>query len=201
MNVSRFLSADGSLPAAGALSPTAQATLLLTSYFSRASSESAKPLTNAEWGRFALWLKEKSTTPADLLVSDPKALLQGWHDDFPSCGLQSSQQSHRDRLRSRHHRIAESAARGPMLARNDIQGTSLRRLQVPNQGAAQSPHFGHCLEQRMRDYGRLWVMTVLASGESRPGARSFHPPPTDRGRSSLRMLRRQGGACHPGVPH
>lgn len=62
------------------LSPTAQATLLLTSYFSRASSESAKPLTNAEWGRFALWLKEKSTTPADLLVADPKALLQGWHD-------------------------------------------------------------------------------------------------------------------------
>ena len=74
MNVSHVTSADGSL------SPTAQATLLLTSYFSKASSESAKPLTNAEWGRFALWLKEKSTTPADLLVSDPKALLQGWHD-------------------------------------------------------------------------------------------------------------------------
>lgn len=80
MNVSRFSSADGSLPADGSLSPTAQATLLLTSYFSKASSESAKPLTNAEWGRFALWLKEKSTTPADLLVADPKTLLQGWHD-------------------------------------------------------------------------------------------------------------------------
>lgn len=62
------------------LSPTAQATLLLTSYFSKASSEVAQPLTNAEWGRFALWLKEKSTTPAELLVNDPKALLQGWHD-------------------------------------------------------------------------------------------------------------------------
>jgi len=62
------------------LSPTAQATLLLTSYFSKASSEAAKPLTNAEWGRFALWLKEKATTPADLLAADPKALLQGWHD-------------------------------------------------------------------------------------------------------------------------
>jgi predicted Rossmann fold nucleotide-binding protein DprA/Smf involved in DNA uptake len=74
MNVSHASSADGSL------SPTAQATLLLTSYFSKASNESEKPLTNAEWGRFALWLKEKSTTPADLLVSDPKALLQGWHD-------------------------------------------------------------------------------------------------------------------------
>lgn len=64
----------------GLLSKTAQATLLLTSYFSKANSENAKPLTNAEWGRFALWLKEKSTTPADLLVSDPKALLHGWYD-------------------------------------------------------------------------------------------------------------------------
>ncbi|HDW7093350.1 TPA: DNA-protecting protein DprA [Yersinia enterocolitica] len=66
--------------ASGLLSKTAQATLLLTSYFSNASSENAKPLTNAEWGRFALWLKEKSTTPADLLVADPQTLLNGWHD-------------------------------------------------------------------------------------------------------------------------
>lgn len=62
------------------LSKTAQATLLLTSYFTKASSENAKPLTNAEWGRFALWLKEKSTTPADLLISDPALLLNSWHD-------------------------------------------------------------------------------------------------------------------------
>lgn len=62
------------------LSPTAQATLLLTCYFSKASSEKTKPLTNAEWGRFALWLKQKSITPADLLVQDTAALLQGWFD-------------------------------------------------------------------------------------------------------------------------
>lgn len=62
------------------LSKTAQATLLLTSYFTKMSSENAKPLTNAEWGRFALWLKEKSTTPADLLISDPGILLHDWHD-------------------------------------------------------------------------------------------------------------------------
>ena len=66
--------------ASNLLSPTAQATLLLTSYFSKSSNESAKPLSNAEWGRFALWLKEKSITPADLLVGDPQSLLQGWHD-------------------------------------------------------------------------------------------------------------------------
>lgn len=62
------------------LSSTAQATLLLTSYFTKNSDENVKPLTNTEWGRFALWLKERSITPADLLVTDPKTLLQNWHD-------------------------------------------------------------------------------------------------------------------------
>ena len=45
------------------LSPMAQATLLLTSYFSKASNETAKPLSNAEWGRFAVWLKDKGMPP------------------------------------------------------------------------------------------------------------------------------------------
>ncbi len=62
------------------LSEIAQATLLLTCYFSKAKNESAKPLTAVEWGRFALWLKEKSKTPAELLASDPGPLLTGWHD-------------------------------------------------------------------------------------------------------------------------
>lgn len=62
------------------LSPMAQATLLLTSYFSPVGSDDVKPLTNAEWGRFALWLKEKSVTPADLLTTDVPSLLQTWQD-------------------------------------------------------------------------------------------------------------------------
>lgn len=62
------------------LSQIAQATLLLTSYFSKASREEAKPLTNKEWGKFALWLKEKGLSPSDLLVADPLPLLAGWHD-------------------------------------------------------------------------------------------------------------------------
>ena len=66
--------------ASSPLSKIAQATLLLTCYFSKASYEKAKPLSNTEWGRFALWLKERSTTPADLLVADPKVLLNGWYD-------------------------------------------------------------------------------------------------------------------------
>lgn len=64
----------------GSLSNNAQAILLSTSYFGKASKEDIKPLTNVEWGRFALWLKEKSTTPADLLITDPKPLLSGWDD-------------------------------------------------------------------------------------------------------------------------
>ncbi len=62
------------------LSPIAQATLLLTSHFSKARREDAKPLTIKEWGKFALWLKGKGISPADLLVTDPLVLLDGWHD-------------------------------------------------------------------------------------------------------------------------
>ncbi len=62
------------------LSPTAQATLLLTSYFSKSQVDAEKPLTNTEWGRFALWLKNKGNTPADLLFGQPRELLEGWHD-------------------------------------------------------------------------------------------------------------------------
>jgi len=63
------------------LSPTAQATLLLTSYFSKSQVDAEKPLTNTEWGRFALWLKNKGITPADLLSGQPSELLIGWYDN------------------------------------------------------------------------------------------------------------------------
>ena len=62
------------------LSSTAQATLLLTSYFSKASSNDAKPLTNTEWGRFASWLKGEGLTPADLLGANHQTLLKNWQD-------------------------------------------------------------------------------------------------------------------------
>lgn len=62
------------------LLPAAQATLLLTSYFTKIGREDAKPLTNAEWGRFALWLKKQSATPADLLGAEAKSLLRHWSD-------------------------------------------------------------------------------------------------------------------------
>lgn len=62
------------------LTASAQATLLLTSYFSSAKTNEHKPLTNAEWGKFALWLKHQRISPAGLLVPDPQSLLGGWND-------------------------------------------------------------------------------------------------------------------------
>ena len=63
------------------LSSAAQAILLLTCYFGKASNESVKPLSNGEWGRFALWLKDKMLSPADLLVANPQPLLTSWNDN------------------------------------------------------------------------------------------------------------------------
>ncbi|MGI9250271.1 MAG: DNA-processing protein DprA [Pseudohongiellaceae bacterium] len=62
------------------LSSTAQAMMLLTCHFGKADSKSCKPLTNAEWGRFALWLKDEGISPSDLLESDSKNLLTDWSD-------------------------------------------------------------------------------------------------------------------------
>ena len=57
-----------------------QAVLLLTAHFSKPGREEPKPLTPTEWGRFALWLKEKEFSPAALLTHDPSELLVGWSD-------------------------------------------------------------------------------------------------------------------------
>ncbi len=62
------------------LSNNAKATLLLTSYFSKPSQDSVKPLSNSEWGRFALWLKEKGLAPEYLLSKDAGKILINWTD-------------------------------------------------------------------------------------------------------------------------
>lgn len=60
--------------------PNTQAILLLTSYFSKSKEDMAKPLTPKEWGRFAVWLREKQLTPEDLMTGRLDHLLQGWSD-------------------------------------------------------------------------------------------------------------------------
>lgn len=84
------------------LTPTAQATLLLTSYFSKSSKQAnnnVQPLTASEWGRFALWLHKQDKTPADLLLAEPATLLSDWQDEHISLSRISQ-------LLSRGHSLA-----------------------------------------------------------------------------------------------
>ncbi|MYD75200.1 MAG: DNA-processing protein DprA [Gammaproteobacteria bacterium] len=62
------------------ISPNTQAVLLLTAHFSKTRKETVKPLTPKEWGRFALWLKDKSLAPEQLMMGQPGELLNGWLD-------------------------------------------------------------------------------------------------------------------------
>jgi predicted Rossmann fold nucleotide-binding protein DprA/Smf involved in DNA uptake len=63
------------------VSPNTQAVLLLTAHFAKARKEAVKPLTPKEWGRFALWLKEQSLTPEQLMNGRLSELLNGWSDE------------------------------------------------------------------------------------------------------------------------
>ena len=62
------------------LSANAQAVLLLTAYFNKAGDTAVRPLTNKEWGKFALWLKDKGLRPESLLTGKIAELLVGWSD-------------------------------------------------------------------------------------------------------------------------
>ena len=62
------------------LAPQAQAVMLLTVSFGKSGPIKAKPLSNKEWARFAIWLKEHDLDPASLLKGDVQTLLGGWID-------------------------------------------------------------------------------------------------------------------------
>jgi predicted Rossmann fold nucleotide-binding protein DprA/Smf involved in DNA uptake len=62
------------------ISTHTQAVLLLTAYFTKVEKDANKPLTPTEWGRFALWLKEKNLEPSDLLNQHVGDLLDGFTD-------------------------------------------------------------------------------------------------------------------------
>lgn len=62
------------------LTTTAQAIILLTSYFGKQDKDAEKPLTNAEWARFAMWLRDSKLSPSDLLDNNKKELLSQWRD-------------------------------------------------------------------------------------------------------------------------
>lgn len=60
------------------ISEQTRAVLLLTAWLGKAGAGAPRPLTTAEWGRFAAWLHAHGQTPADFLA-DP-ALLREWSD-------------------------------------------------------------------------------------------------------------------------
>jgi len=63
-----------------ALSAQAQAVVLLTAHLAKAEKGAARPLSTAEWGRFAVWLRDRGLQPEALLSGEPANLLDGWLD-------------------------------------------------------------------------------------------------------------------------
>ena len=63
------------------ISTQAQAVLLLNAWFSKPEKGEPKPLTPAEWGRLALWLRDNQRSPEGLLVEqDALDDLDRWQD-------------------------------------------------------------------------------------------------------------------------
>jgi len=63
------------------ITPSTQAILLMTSYFSENRVEDVIPLNVQEWGNFAQWLHEHDLKPEDLLRGDIEELLKEWNDE------------------------------------------------------------------------------------------------------------------------
>lgn len=62
------------------LTPQVQAVMLLTVSLGKSDLTNAKPLSNNEWSRFAIWLKDNDLEPASLLKGDLQTLLSSWID-------------------------------------------------------------------------------------------------------------------------
>ncbi len=60
--------------------PQAQAVLLLTASLGKSDHGSVKPLSNREWARFAVWLRDHDLAPASLLDSGWQDRVAGWED-------------------------------------------------------------------------------------------------------------------------
>lgn len=60
------------------IKPSTQATLLLTSSFSKYESKEEKPLSTSEWGLFASWMHEHKMKPEDLLEQGFEDKLKDW---------------------------------------------------------------------------------------------------------------------------
>lgn len=62
------------------LTPQVQAILLLTASLGKADPGNARPLSDSEWARFAIWLKDHGLAPASLLQNGWRGVIAGWTD-------------------------------------------------------------------------------------------------------------------------
>lgn len=71
------------------LTRTTEAVLLLTTSLNKRGGDIFKPLTPAEWGEFAAWLKDQKLVPGDLLQCDLMSSLKSWeHQKVTSARVQ-----------------------------------------------------------------------------------------------------------------
>jgi predicted Rossmann fold nucleotide-binding protein DprA/Smf involved in DNA uptake len=138
-----------------------QAVLLMTVWFSKAAKDEPKPLTPAEWGRFAAWLKSQEKSPEILLTSaDPRDCLDGWLDPSVTPG----------RLR---HLLNRSGALGLALERWQRAGLWVMTRSDPDYPArlkqrlkfeAPPVLFG-CGNRALLDQGGIAVVGSRAAGD------------------------------------
>ena len=122
------------------ISRQSEAVMLLTVSFGKSDTDTARPLTPTEWGKFASWLKDKALTPEDLLKSDIASLLEGW--DHPKVTLE---------------RVDALLNRGAAL------GFALEKWQRAGLWVLtrSDPDYPKCLKQRL---GRKTPPTLFGSG-------------------------------------
>ena len=141
-------------------SPQTQAILLLTVWLTKPAKEDPKPLTPAEWGRFAAWLRDQGKTPESLMTGDPLECLRGWLDPTVTP----------DRVR---HLLARSGALGLALEKwqraglwvmtrsdADYPARLKRRLRLDA-----PPVFFGCGNRRLLDQGGIAVVGSRAARE------------------------------------
>lgn len=138
-----------------------QAILLMTVWFTKAGKDEPKPLSPAEWGRFAAWLRDQEKSPEVLLTSrDPLDCLEGWLDRSVTP----------DRIR---HLLGRSAALGLALEKWQRAGLWVMTRSDPDYPVrlkrrlkfdAPPVLFG-CGNRRLLDQGGIAVVGSRAAGE------------------------------------
>ena len=100
--------------------PQAHAVLLPTLSFGKSDAGNARPLSNSEWARFAVWLRDHDLAPASLLDSGWRDLVAGSTDSAVPLGRLESEGTAVGVLADGPLRSATSAKYRQHLVSNDL---------------------------------------------------------------------------------